>query len=62
MPKSRIEFWSTKFAQNVSRDKKIERELRSLGWRVLTIWECETFDSHQLTERLERLFESREAA
>ena len=61
-PKSRIEFWGTKFAKNVSRDKKVERELRSLGWRVLTIWECETFDSEQLTKRLERLFESREAA
>lgn len=44
-PKSNVEFWKTKFAENVSRDQRTSRALRALGWRVLTIWEC------QLSER-----------
>lgn len=41
MPKSRTEFWETKFAANVLRDRKNISELRSLGWAVLVVWECE---------------------
>lgn len=41
-PKSRTEFWQGKFDANVARDARGEAELRALGWRVLTIWECET--------------------
>jgi DNA mismatch endonuclease, patch repair protein len=42
IPESRKEFWAGKFASNVRRDLRILRELESLGWRVLIIWECET--------------------
>ena len=40
-PKSNIEFWQNKFDKNIERDKKKRDELESLGWCVLTIWECE---------------------
>ena len=40
-PKTRVEFWSRKFAENVARDKKTEQALKKLGWRVIVIWECE---------------------
>jgi len=40
-PKSNIEFWETKFSRNVENDKRHVRELEDLGWRVITIWECE---------------------
>ena len=43
-PKSRIAFWTKKFADNVARDRRNEDALRDLGWRVLVIWECETRD------------------
>jgi DNA mismatch endonuclease (patch repair protein) len=55
-PKTRVEFWSRKFEQNVIRDKRVNRQLRALGWTVLTVWECETFDTISLTQRLERFF------
>jgi DNA mismatch endonuclease (patch repair protein) len=42
-------FWRAKLSGNVERDKRQEDELRSLGWRVATVWECEGED------RLERL-------
>lgn len=40
-PKSNVEFWETKFSRNVENDKRHVRELEDLGWRVITIWECE---------------------
>ena len=56
-PKSRVEFWTRKFEQNVERDRRACRVLRRQGWRVITIWECQTQDLEKLTKRLERLFE-----
>lgn len=41
-PKSRVEFWESKFEQNVERDRRIEEELATRGWRVVVVWECQT--------------------
>lgn len=41
-PKSRTDFWVSKFEHNVARDRQNEEALSALGWRVLVIWECET--------------------
>jgi DNA mismatch endonuclease, patch repair protein len=40
-PKSRQEFWLEKFSETVKRDKLKKAELQSMGWQVLTVWECE---------------------
>jgi DNA mismatch endonuclease (patch repair protein) len=40
-PKSNVPFWTRKFAENIERDRRVERELTDLGWRVLVVWECE---------------------
>ncbi len=53
-PKSRVEFWTGKFAGNVDRDRIAQRELKRLGWKVTTIWECETDDPETLAAKLER--------
>jgi DNA mismatch endonuclease (patch repair protein) len=42
IPRSNTAFWEMKFARNVERDRRIVDELRRLGWRVLTVWECAT--------------------
>lgn len=42
MPKSSVEFWQSKFDANVARDARVEAVLEALGWRVATIWECQT--------------------
>src|SRR4051794_16042951 len=34
-------FWAAKFRSNVARDKRVQAELRAMGWKVLIIWECE---------------------
>ncbi len=40
-PKSRTDFWLTKFQGTVERDQRKAEELRSRGWRVVTVWECD---------------------
>ena len=41
MPASNVEMWSAKFARNIERDREVERQLIEMGWRVLTVWECD---------------------
>lgn len=40
IPKTRKAFWTSKFEANRVRDARTRAELLSLGWRVLTVWEC----------------------
>jgi len=40
-PKHNSEFWATKFKKNIERDLSKSHELKNLGWKVMTIWECE---------------------
>ena len=42
LPKSRQEFWEPKLRGNAERDAKHQSELECAGWRVFTVWECET--------------------
>lgn len=51
-PRTRTEFWETKFARTVARDKQQRDQLIATGWRVLTIWECETRDRDALLDNL----------
>jgi DNA mismatch endonuclease, patch repair protein len=51
-PKSNQEFWTRKFDLNVLRDRRVEQELVQLGWKVLTIWECEIADNEHLRANL----------
>jgi len=41
IPQNNHEFWVNKLSATVERDRRNIEELVSLGWRVLTIWECE---------------------
>ena len=41
VPATRRAFWIKKFAGNKARDRRVNRELRRLGWRVLRLWEHE---------------------
>lgn len=51
-PKSNLKYWLPKLARNKSRDRQHDALLSSLGWSVLTVWECETRNKAILTERL----------
>ena len=41
IPKTNREFWVAKIRRNQERDLKVQRELASMGWHSITIWECE---------------------
>ena len=56
MPKTRVDFWTTKFFQNVARDRRNEDLLSAAGWRVITIWECETRNREELDRKLRSMF------
>lgn len=40
LPQTRREWWREKLESNWLRDRMVYRQLRRMGWRVLTIWEC----------------------
>jgi DNA mismatch endonuclease (patch repair protein) len=54
-PKSRVEFWQTKFDQNVKRDRNVLRALKSLGWKVGIVWECEAKSQIHIAKRIAKL-------
>ena len=55
-PKTRQEFWQSKFAANIERDNRNRTDLLQLGWRVIVIWECELRRPSDLKARLSGLF------
>lgn len=40
-PSTRPGFWQSKFNATIERDRRKTFELNAMGWRVLTVWECE---------------------
>lgn len=40
-PKTNAEFWAAKVERNQQRDAIDTAKLESLGWNVITVWECE---------------------
>lgn len=39
LPATRRAFWREKVRANRARDRRVDRQLRALGWRVLRVWE-----------------------
>ncbi len=40
-PKSNVEFWRKKIERNKERDLKVRILLRTMGWHVIQLWECQ---------------------
>ncbi|AOJ82443.1 very short patch repair endonuclease [Burkholderia sp. MSMB617WGS] len=60
LPKSRLDFWLPKLEANAARDKEVEQRLAELGWKVLTIWECEVKEEEALTSRIRAFLDDTE--
>ncbi|MGH7603976.1 MAG: very short patch repair endonuclease [Gemmatimonadaceae bacterium] len=39
IPRSNARFWADKIKRNRARDRRVDRDLRALGWTTLRIWE-----------------------
>ena len=55
IPKSNVDFWKSKIEQNSKRDERNWRKLRSQGWRVIVVWECQLNDMRFLDKLFKRL-------
>lgn len=60
-PKSNKAFWLSKFRANTRRDKIKQAQLQAQGWRVIVVWECETFNTAALRVRLAKELSLRNA-
>jgi len=40
-PSTNVDYWVPKITANVERDQKNYKTLRSMGWNVIVVWECE---------------------
>jgi len=52
MPKSRLEFWGSKFEGNKQRDLANQEKLRAMGWDHLIVWECQLRGLDDLASRI----------
>ena len=52
MPKTNTEYWVRKSGRNVERHSRQIEELTGMGWKGLTLWECELADKTALAQRL----------
>ena len=41
VPKTRTEWWLNKIKDTQKRDREAEIQLNVLGWKVITLWECQ---------------------
>ncbi|MEN6476300.1 MAG: DNA mismatch endonuclease Vsr [Syntrophaceae bacterium] len=53
-PTTNKDFWNKKLDGNIKRDKRFQRKLHRLGWKVLIVWQCETNNPEKLLKKLER--------
>ncbi len=55
VPKSNVDFWIEKLKKNTERDKKTIKTLRSMGYNVLTFWQCEIVDKGKKTVKIQSI-------
>ena len=54
-PKANAAYWTAKIARNRARDAAAVEALEKMGWRAVTVWECELKDRPALEARLRAL-------
>ena len=54
LPSTNSNFWKEKFTRNIARDARNQDLLINLGWKVITVWECQINDDalKQLTDEI----------
>ena len=55
IPKSRTAYWMKKFNDNMERDIEKQKQLESMDYKVITVWECELKDCFDY--RMQKLVE-----
>jgi DNA mismatch endonuclease (patch repair protein) len=58
VPHSNLDYWNSKFAATLERDRRAFSELKDMGWTVAVIWECEAKDPNRLQFILGNILQS----
>jgi DNA mismatch endonuclease (patch repair protein) len=58
VPNSRIDYWLPKLERNTERDAETLSKLKALGWKVLTVWECQLIDQGKLQKRFRQFLDT----
>lgn len=58
IPASNTGYWAPKLRRNTKRDAMARSPLEARGWKVLTIWDCETGDEPALRGRLSEFLDA----
>ena len=56
-PKKNKKFWRDKVTGNQRRDRRVARQLRTEGWSVCRVWECQLKRPVTLIRRIRRILE-----
>lgn len=59
LPKARLSYWKPKIEKNVKRDEKNAMRLIELGWKVMTVWQCELKDMQAVAKKIELFLSQR---
>jgi len=54
-PKANKEYWDNKIEKNIQRDKLVTERLKTKGWTVVRIWECELKHEKIILEKLTKV-------
>jgi DNA mismatch endonuclease (patch repair protein) len=57
-PKSRYEYWQSKFERTIERDQSNQERLQEKGWDYLIIWECQSKKLTEITDIIEEFLDS----
>jgi DNA mismatch endonuclease (patch repair protein) len=58
IPKSRVEFWTTKIEKNKARDINNIDKLILLGWDTFVVWECKLKHREELQQKIIEFLEN----
>lgn len=58
-PKTNRDYWIPKIARNQQRDSENITALRTAGWDVIVVWECEINKKDHLTKKMQRFLLSK---
>ena len=51
-PRSNMKFWEQKLDRNIKRDRTVRQQLKKIGWKTLTLWECQIGNEKYLINRI----------
>ena len=57
-PASNAAFWNRKIEANIERDTRVRRKLKSLGWRIFVVWQCQTHKQEAIEARIRRFMKN----